>query len=121
MVLEVSSCPYCFWGPPEWCADFHEREERSVRLFSLLDTAAREFGPVMVFQNDAVARRWLQESLPPNGLERRRAYDFVLYDLGAMDMATGVIASTVPEVVASLPVILEAKPPTIEEMADGTR
>jgi len=92
-----------------------------MRLFSLLDTAAREFGPVMVFQNDAVARRWLQDNLPPSGLERRRAYDFVLYNLGSMDLSTGVIASTVPEVVSSLSVILEAKPPTLEEMADGAR
>lgn len=92
-----------------------------MRLYSLLDTAAREYGPVMLFQNDAVARRWLQDQLPAQSLERRRSYDFQVFCLGVMDVHTGVIVATVPELVQSLVDALNSPSPSAEEMADGSR
>lgn len=92
-----------------------------MRLYSLLDTAAKEYGPLMQFQNDAVARRWLQMNLPQGSVEVRRPQDFVLMFLGMMGMETGVIRPSSPEVVEALADLLRGPVPSAEDMADGTR
>lgn len=109
LVADIRSAAFSFMG------------EKEMRLYSLLDTAALEYGPVMQFQNDAVARRWLQMSLPAQSVEVRRPEDFVLMFLGVMGMETGVIASSSPVPVGPLADILRGPVPSAEEMADGSR
>lgn len=109
-VVEVSDVHFSFSG-----------EIGEMKLFSLIDLAKNEFGPIMVFQNAAVARRWLLDNLPPSSEEVRHAQDFVLMDLGEFDRASGVISSRVPLHVAVLAEILRGPVPHVEEMADGSR
>lgn len=79
-----------------------------MRIYDLLDTKASEYtGALMLAHNDQVIKRMLK-----NAASRTMPHvvqdpgDFMLMCLGAIDLHTGVIASSSPVPVASMATIL---------------
>jgi len=63
-----------------------------VRLYSIKDRVAAEFGPVFLAKNDAVALRQFENTKEQN--RGMREEDFQLAYLASMDTETGVIHDT---------------------------
>lgn len=77
-----------------------------MRLYALMDRKLAEFGVVMVAANDEVMVRVLKDSVPPQSNEGRHPEDFDLYFLGSMNVATGVISASAPQLVSLLSSVL---------------
>lgn len=73
-----------------------------MRMYALFDRKAGGYSQPQLAQNDAVMIRSLKDGLPEGSMPRQHPEDFDVYFLGAMDMETGVIASSRPELVAQL-------------------
>lgn len=91
-----------------------------MRLYSMLDRKMKEFGAVMIAQNDEVMIRTLKDSLPSGSIVASHPEDFDLFFLGAMAMETGVIASSSPTLVAGMSSVLNVDVPFAGGL-DGSR
>jgi len=75
--------------------DFISKRETVMNIYSLYDRKLREFGPLVVSNNDESVVRALREGLPGSGgTVNKYPEDFDLMCLGALDVDTGLI---VPE------------------------
>lgn len=77
-----------------------------MRIYSLLDRKAREFGAPMWAKNDDVMKRLLKDTLPHETIAFEHPGDFDLFFLGSMSEDTGVIAAGAPQLVVTLQEVL---------------
>lgn len=86
--------------------DFHfYRRSSSMRIYSLFDRKLREYGQLVMMNNDEAVKRALAESLPQSQGTTLAKYpeDFDLMYLGEIDVTTGVIErSMVPVLVINV-------------------
>lgn len=59
-----------------------------MRIYSIRDTVAEEFGPVFTCKNDNVALRNFAQVIEKNNLKKD---EFVCYCLGTVDYETGKV------------------------------
>lgn len=63
-----------------------------VRIYSVLDVKADEFGPVFLNANDRLAERTVLESCRGGqSLLSQYPEDFILYRIGSFDTSTGLL------------------------------
>lgn len=92
-----------------------------MKVYSLFDKKLREFGPLVLANNDAAIVRAMQDGIPnSNSMMAKHPDDFDCMCIGSFDMETGVFAPEVPapQLVTNLGVILL---PSAQELTDGAR
>lgn len=78
---------------------FTQRECRMV-IYSLFDRKLKEYGPLVVSNNDAAVRRALIDGVPGSGSTiAKYPEDFDLMCLGLFDAETGKIVAEAPRLV----------------------
>lgn len=80
-----------------------------LRLYTIYDKVAEEFGPIVELKNDKVALRWYSMNVQKDELN---ASDFECYCIGECNHDTGVIIPREKE-------IIEAKLSLVEEVEDA--
>lgn len=67
-------------------------------VYSMRDTRANEFGPLLLSANDEVMVRALRDGMPAQSIVRRYPLDFDVYCVGEFDAQRGELKPLVPTV-----------------------
>lgn len=97
---------------------FSISREKVMNIYSLFDQKLKEFGPLLVMNNDEGMKRAVRDGIPGSGgTIEKYPEDYSLHRLGTYDADTGIIVpEEVPMFVELVSVIL---PPKV--VADATR
>lgn len=77
-----------------------------MRLYTLFDRKMKEYGNLVMAQNDETVFRALREGIPAGSTPGKYPEDFDLFYVGNYDVETGVLGSEFPSLVGNLRGIL---------------
>jgi len=92
--------------------DLLRQRETAMLIYSLYDKKLREFGPLVLSNNDQSVVRALRDGIPGSGgTVAKYPEDFDLMQLGSFDAETGMIVpESVPLLVANVSVVMSPQP-----------
>lgn len=90
--------------------------------YSLFDRKLREFGNILISNNDASVMRMLLDAMRGSrSLPDLHPEDFDLFVLGEFDVSTGVLVGSPPRLVANLQDLYEEVPNVSSQESNGRR